>query len=66
MFQAENRLAIDIMKEDSEETQPDEIYLTPENLARTTNAAIEECKEEPKPDADFCFLKTQKQNFKRF
>lgn len=40
--------------------------MTPENLARTTNAALEECKEEPKPNVDFCFLKTQKQNFKRF
>ena len=65
MFQAENRLAIDIMKEDSEETKPDDNYLTPENLARTTNEALEECKKEPKPE-DFCFLKTQKQNFKQF
>ena len=44
MFQAENRLAIDIMKEDSEETRPYDIYLTPENLARTSNEALEECK----------------------
>lgn len=62
----ENRLAIDTTKEDSVDTQPDELYLTPENMARTTNAVVEECKEEPQPDMDFCFLKTQKQNFKQF
>ena len=59
-------LAIDVTKEESEDNHPDDLYLTPENLAMTTNVAPEESKEEPESENDFCFLKTQKQNFKRF
>ena len=47
MFQVDNMLAIDVTKKESEDTHPDDIYLTPENLARTTYVEPEESKEEP-------------------
>ena len=47
MFQVDNMLAIDVTKEEIEDTHPDDIYLTPENLARTTYVEPEESKEEP-------------------